>query len=295
MTIETTEPTNNPSTSQINNQTPTMISDSQTRVTEQRLHPLRKTENTKAWVLTLLLHFLIAGGLVGYWYFYQRPQALTPLAVEVASANTPPVATTPASTLTTLSTITTLASVTSQPASSTGMSSPNKPLADYVAKQQAYQPAQPFNLPSNNMTSMPMPITNVQQKIITHDAPITKALTSRDIAKNETTAHTDTPSNDNSDDKVTVIEDVSPQPNNNIDYPTKKADATSEQTTPTKTGNSSEKEASNLSKDIDVDNEKLSVLIEQVKDKNQQQIDAQRGSKAVIVNTDNESKPASAP
>lgn len=269
---------------------------SQPKISEHTLRPIHKKETAKAWVLTLVLHFLIAGGLIGYWYFYQRPHtegSNVPLAVSLPAKPIP--TSTPASTLTTLSSITTssVASQTAIPASVASMT--GKPLADYLAKQQATPPPG-VTLPSNGITPIQIPTTVMQQKVITHDAPIKKALTERDIARNEatksdtqSTGATNTPKETSTaitqvNERVKVLQQD--------DKPSHPISATD---TPITKGDPTEKEASELSKDIDVNNEKLTQLIDEVKIKNQRQIEADSGIKPTVTDSPAPSKPASTP
>lgn len=210
------------------------------------LHPVKKHTAT-AWVLTLVLHLLIASALVGYWYFYQRPTTQKTLPLEVQAKAEVPTHTqaqpTPSSAA--LSTLSRPASGTqpmaSQPVPATANdTNPNttaqRPLANYVATQMAAQQA-------THAASTPITLQTV-----THPAPVTKALTSRDIPAKAMTQP--------------------PQATNPT--PQAKTSAIAEATT-----NPPEKEASKLSNDIDIDNAELAKLIDQVKTQNQQKIDAE--------------------
>ncbi len=275
-----------------------------TVVTQNRsenLHPVRKKDNAKAWLLTLALHFLIAGGLVSYWYYFQHPQAASALSVEVPAVKPLSASVPAASAIATLSTVVNVSSAASQTASmalaSSATTPTSSPLATYVARQQAQQPAQSYNLPSNSITAVQMPttITTTQQKVITHEPTVKKALTDRDIAKNEKAAITfDTAKQDTSASQNALATDDTPAKETATAKYTDEQKVTDKHTAASA---SPEKEASNLSRDIDVDNDRLSQLIDQVKEKNQRQIEAQTGSKAIIVNTptDADNKPASAP
>lgn len=257
---------------------------SEHEISEYPLRPVRKKETAKAWILTLVLHFLIAGGLISYWYFYQRPQANVanvPLAVSLPTA-TP--TNTPASTLTTLSSVITVSTASQTMMTASPASLTSKPLAEYLAKQQATQPATGAVLPVNGITTVQMPATVMQQKVITHDAPIKKALTERDIAKNED-SH-----NGQADIEIAQVNERAnalQQADNTDNRPTSPVDA------PVAKGDVAEKEASMLSKDIEADNEKLSQLIEQVKVKNQRQIETSSGGKSAV--DESAEKPASSP
>lgn len=227
--------------------------------TEHRLRPLPKKDTAKAWLLTLILHFIIAGGLVSYWYMHQRNTEVAPIAVQLPTENTNKTnASQPSDTMaasaTTLSTVVTVASTVASAPSGTASATP---LASYLA-QKPLAAANPANLPSNKVdnttTSAPrmVAVTTMTQKVITGDAPIKKALTQRDI-------------------------------------PTSPTDLTTAPTTDNDSGNEVEKEASKLSKDIDVNNDELSQLIEQVKKKNQQKIDEQQANIAPAKPTVSES------
>lgn len=261
--------------------------------------PPRKKETAKAWVLTLILHFLIAASLVGYWYFNQRPQTNPNIAVDLSTTTSAQSATQPASSVATLSSVVTLSST---PASTTMANTNNvKPLANYVAQQQLNQPAQPMNLPSNGMIAVP--ITTFEQKVVTYDAPIKKALTARDMPKNEhnslssdsaDSSSIDTPRNQ----MAKSATNVSPEDTKAKTATNKEASknlVTAKETAP-------ESEASDLSKDIDVDTDKLSQLIDEVKETNQKKIDAQiQPAKTVVIETPSKEKeteakkPASSP
>lgn len=253
--------------------------------TEHRLRPLPKKDTAKAWLLTLILHFVIAGGLMAYWYTHQRTNEVTPIAVQLPSetANKTHLASPPSDSLSntmsastaTLSTITTLASTVANAPSSTASSTP---LASYLA-QKNLATANPANLPSNKVNSIApsttrmVAVTTMTQKVITGDAPIKKALTQRDLPSPSATDVVTLPTTHHADTPQTAKQN----------------------TRDSESGNEIEKEASQLSKDIDVNNDELSQLIEQVKKKNQQKIDEQQADSIPAKPTVSESTANSAP
>lgn len=222
-----------------------------------------KKDNVKAWTLTLLLHLLIAGSLVAYWYFYQRPKSNENLQIQLETQSTtikkPAIASQSAS----AATLTTLSSVASSTLSAAAASTPmpaasstaGRPLANYVNTQQTAPVAVPVPVPTPNNA-------NTIQKVVVNEAPVTQALTSRDIPSKEI-AKTKTP--------TTKVQEKPAQ--------------TDKPTAPT-----SETEARKLSEEIDVNNAELTKLIEQVKTQNQQKIDA--ATQPDADNATNAAKPA---
>lgn len=203
--------------------------------------PSRKKETAKVWLLTIILHLLIGLSLLAYWHFYHKPKT------QPLPTTNQPMASTPMKTNIIMASIVASTTFTSASAtasttktSSTVASTPKiakitQPLTTHAETAQNVKQNLNQNQPQNTkQQAIDMPqstttVTTTTQKVV-HEAPVTQALTDRDLPMAE-------------------------KPKNTI--------ATSEQN----------KEATELSEDIDAKNKELSDLINQVKKQNQQKID----------------------
>lgn len=133
----------------------------------------KKQERTKAWFFTIMLHLLIAGVIITYWYTQKRlepiPTRLAPTSVvtESAQAKLPPLVTETAS------------QPTANASSVMPASSPaERPLANYI---KTIQQTPPNVEPSLIQQQVQQRIKRVEIS----PPPVNQVLTSRDIAKNE--------------------------------------------------------------------------------------------------------------
>ena len=162
-----------------------------------------KKELKKAWLLTIILHLLIAVSLISYWYFSQNKksqpiptnlqtqtialeQKLPPLLTQTASATTIMPASTAADTV-----------VQSTP---TNPDNIERPLANYINHVNNNPPAQK-NLVEQHVNVAPPPVNQALTKRDIAPPPGNQALTKRDIAPSERQK----PKQDNDTQEVTQL------------------------------------------------------------------------------------------
>lgn len=200
--------------------------------------PNRKKETMKIWFLTIILHLIIGLSLLAYWHFYYQPKnqpIIQPTIDPTETVSTPMKSNIVIASL--------VASATLASTTTTTMASTPHASAPKIVKQNKVSvttdkpvttPTQKTTMPNQAPVVPPIPqkttvTTTITEKVV-HEAPVTQALTERDIPTIEKPKH---------------------------------SVAVSEQN----------KEAVELSDDIDAKNKELSELINQVKKQNQQKIE----------------------
>ena len=246
--------------------------------------PAKKKEVAKAWLFTLLLHVIVASGLIAYWYYNQHTNHTDTIAMQLPKDGTQDasVATSvvelPASVIasTALNVTTpalTASAVTPALVESVAASDAKRPLANYVAKQ---------------IVSRQVLVPTPQAVVTTPQTPpvADRALTTRDVPAKETTAKFTATTESAS---KTAAASASQQPTVPALAQTKAEQAATHATT-TKpasntiantTGNTNshlEKQAAQLTQELDASNDQISQLIDQIKKRNQQQIDTRNSS-----------------
>lgn len=191
--------------------------------------PNRKKETIKIWLLTIILHLIIGLSLLAYWHFYHQPKQQKPtLSVQPDMTTTKSTAVIASIVASTTIASTTFASTTttSQPKTvKTQQIQPTPQQQTTIVTDKPSQPTTPASTPTVAMTTT----TTIERKTVVHEAPVTQALTDRDL-----------PTSEKPKQSVAIAE--------------------------------KNKEATELSDDIDAKNRELSELINQVKQQNQQKI-----------------------
>lgn len=238
---------------------------------------VKKKEIAKAWLFTLLLHVLIAGGLIGYWYYNQHKNRTDSLALQLpksAPQKTAVVASTvalPASTVTFTASTTVLTPVASAitPAlvASVTASDAQRPLANYVAKQIVTKQA-------TNQVLVTAPHIGIKSEPTTL---ADRALTARDLPTKPSAAKPPVVAEVSSKAAKTEANPIDAQDKSEppvANVATSKSTSKSDASEVTVTTKAAEKQAVQLTKELDASNDQISELINQIKVRNQQQIDA---------------------
>ena len=242
--------------------------------------PAKKKEVAKAWLFTLLFHVIVASGLIAYWYYNQHTNHTDTIAMQLPKDGTQDasVATSvvelPASVIasTALNVTTpalTASAVTPALVESVAASDAKRPLANYVAKQ---------------IVSRQVLVPTPQAVVTTPQTPpvADRALTTRDVPAKETTAKFTATTESAS---KTAAASASQQPTVPALAQTKAEQAATHATTTkpasnitSNTSNHLEKQAAQLTQELDASNDQISQLIDQIKKRNQQQIDTRNSS-----------------
>lgn len=211
----------------------------------------RKKEKRNAWMLTLFIHLVIGGLLIGYWYSHNQPKPL-------ASSNNPSAA----AAATTTTRLTTIASTSTLPAtiaSSTTASAASSTIPSTL---------------STNVDSLSLPPVTFNAPTMYFFAPDTEA--GRDI---QTMMVIDTSAPSQPLPRAPVPATKNPV-QSNAEHPllTKRdvpqMDAPNPNSSQSSNTHQLAKQAKDISETIDDNNTELSRLIDEVKTNNQRKIDA---------------------
>ncbi|MFW2178523.1 MULTISPECIES: hypothetical protein [unclassified Moraxella] len=240
--------------------------------THTKPKPKKHQELTKALLFTVMLHAILAGGLIWYWQNHHQFDSSTKSTTTKASSSANTAVITPiiASQLP-ASTITTSASA-SVPAS--------QPVTNSVSSTAQLTKNTHTNInqtsSSNIMSSMTLPVDRINanllnilnaQQVIVHEAPVNQVLTSRDIPMaSSKTANKNTTNLGNEVTNSDIANKNRTNPKNQSNSNLVKAQPTAPKTV-------TEKQAKQLSKELDMDNKELTDLIDQIKNDNKQKIE----------------------
>lgn len=215
--------------------------------------PPHKKEIKKAWLFTIILHLFIAGVLITYWYFNQSKKP-DPVTTNLQStAVTPP----PATQITSLPPLKTEVASISTPTTATQTTTPAS-----TSTATANNTPTPTSVATTTETQKPKTPTNKERPLSKYINAQTPNTTTPSATTNITVTTTktvvETPATTNNKQKLTAR-----------DIPRNEMLQTNNKPTKTK---AEQQELMQLNKEVEQDNDKISKLIEQVKNQNQRKI-----------------------